>query len=273
MTPRIDARLVSSLTPRDRDILDSLARYRLFSSDLIRRLHFADSHHGKDAGARSVNRVMHRLEALHLVTRMDQRIGGYQGGSSSLSWQLSLGGHKLVAALTGQPPLSPLPASSWLFAQHTLAIAEVAIGLTEAERAGAFDVLRLDTEPQCWQDFVTTSGTAGRLKPDLYVVTADADFEEHTFIEVDLGTEHQPTLARKARTYRSYRDSGRHEATHGVFPRVLWVTPDHRRQAAVQAAVAPTTGEQDGLHLVVTFDDLPGPLAPTPTPLEQGSSP
>lgn len=273
MSPRIDARLIGALTPRDRDILDSIDRYRLLSSSLIRRLHFAPSHQGKDAGARSVNRVMHRLESLHVVSRMDQRIGGYQGGSTSLSWQLSLGGHKLMASLTGQPQHSPLPTSSWLFAQHTLAIADVAIGLTEAERLGAFDLLRLDTEPQCWQDFVTPSGIARRLKPDLYVVTADDNFEEHAFIEVDLGTEHQPTLARKARTYRSYRDSGRHESTHGVFPRVVWVTPDRRRQGAVQTAVAATTGEQDGLHLVVTFDDLPGPLAPTPAPQKQGSSP
>ena len=268
---RLDARLVNSLTPRDRDILDSLARYRLLSSTLIRRLHFAGTHHGKDAGARSVNRVMHRLESLHLISRMDQRIGGYHGGSTSLSWQLSLSGHKLMAVLTGRPGPSPLPASSWLFAQHTLAIAEVAIGLTEAEQSGAFDLLRIDTEPQCWQDFVSSTGVAQRLKPDLYVVTADEDFEEHSFVEIDLGTEHQPTLTRKARTYRSYRDSGRHEATHGVIPRVVWVTPDRRRQSAVQAAVAATTGDQDGAHLVVTFDDLPGPLVPAPA--QQGSSP
>lgn len=269
MTPQIDARLVASLTPRDRSILDSLAHYRLLSSSLIRRLHFADSHHGKDGGARAVNRVMHRLEALHLVSRMDQRIGGYQGGSSALSWQLSLSGHKLMAALNGTTKRSPLPATSWLFAQHTLAIAEVAVGLIDAGQSGGFEVLRIDTEPACWQEFVTDSGVVERLKPDLYVVTADADFEEHSFVEVDLGTEHQPTLARKARAYLRYRASGRHEAAHGVFPRVVWVTPDRRRQAAVQAAV----GATDGLQLVVTFDDLPGPLAPAPAPGAQGSSP
>lgn len=273
MTPTLDARLVASLTPRDRDILESLARYRLLSSSLIRRLHFAESHHGKDAGARSVNRVLHRLEALHLVSRMDQRIGGYRGGSSALTWQLSLSGHKLQAALTGTPRRSPLPESSWLFAQHTLAIAEVAIGLLEAQTPGTFEVLRLDTEPNCWQDFVTTSGVAERLKPDLYVVTADADFEEHAFVEVDLATEHQPTLIRKARAYLRYQASGRHEAAHGVFPRVVWVTPDQRRQAAVEAALAATPGAQEGRQVVVTFDDLPGPLAPSRAPDQQGSIP
>lgn len=273
MTPRLDARLISSLTPRDHNILQSLSRFRLLSSSLIRRLHFAGTHHGKDAGARSVNRVMHRLESLRLISRMDQRIGGYQGGSTGLTWQLSPSGHKLMATLTGQPQRSPLPASSWLFAQHTLAIAEVAVGLTEAERSGAFEVLKLDTEPQCWQDFVTTTGAAQWLKPDLYIVTANNDFEEHAFIEVDLSTEHRPTLTRKARTYQRYHASGRHEATHGVFPRVVWVTRDHRRQAIVKAAVADTAGDQQGIHLVITFDDLPGPLAPSPTPDEQGSSP
>lgn len=273
MTPKIDARLVASLTPRDRDILDSLARYRLLSSSLIRRLHFADSHHGKDGGARAVNRVMHRLESLHLVSRMDQRIGGYQGGSTALSWQLSIGGHKLVAALNGIARRSPLPASSWLFAQHTLAIAEVAIGLIDSGRSGGFDILRLDTEPTCWQEFVTTSGVVERLKPDLYLVTADADFEEHSFVEVDLGTEHQPTLARKARAYLRYKASGRHEVAYGVFPRVVWVTPDRRRQTAVQAALAATTDISNGLQLVITFDDLPGPLGPAPMPSAQGSSP
>ena len=266
MSTTADARLLEALTPRDRDILDSLARYRLLSSTLIRRLHFSD-HHGKDEGARATNRIMSRLEKRHLVTRMDQRIGGFQGGSSSLTWQLSSSGHRIHAALTGLPPRSPLPSSSWLFAMHTLGIAEVAVGLIEAERRGAFEVLAIQTEPACWQEFLSAPGSTQRLKPDLYVVTANTDFEEHSFVEVDLGTEHRPTLQRKARAYDRYRASGRHEAQHGVFPRVVWVVRDSRRQKAVEAALAPPAAGTDAqLHLVTTFDDLPGVLAPHPPP-------
>lgn len=270
MTASSDARLVQALTPRDRDILDSLERFRLLSSTLIRQLHFGD-HHGKDDGARATNRVMSRLEKLHLVSRLDQRIGGFQGGSSSLTWQLSLSGHRLQAALTGRPQRSPLPASSWLFAQHTLGVAEVAVGLVRAERAGDFEVLRLDTEPACWQEFLSLTGVVQHLKPDLYVVTANAAFEEHSFVEVDLGTEHRPTLQRKAKAYGRYRASGRHEAAHGVFPRVIWVVPDQRRRRAVEAALAPVEAEQGRLHAVATFADLPDLLAPHPPP--EGAEP
>ena len=266
MSTTADARLLESLTPRDRDILDSLARYRLLSSTLIRRLHFSD-HDGKDEGARATSRIMSRLEKRHLITRMDQRIGGFQGGSSSLTWQLTTSGHRIHSALTGLPQRSPLPKSSWLFAMHTLSIAEIAVGLLDAERAGAFEVLTIQTEPACWQEFMGPSGNLQRLKPDLYVVTANAEFEEHSFVEVDLGTEHRPTLQRKARAYDRYRASGRHEAQHGVFPRVVWVVRDSRRQHAIEAALAPPVAEaQAQLHLVTTFDDLPDVLAPHPPP-------
>ncbi len=266
MSTTADARLLEALTPRDRDILDSLARYRLLSSTLIRRLHFSD-HHGKDQGARATNRIMGRLEKRHLVTRMDQRIGGFQGGSSSLTWQLSTSGHRIHAVLSGLPQHSPLPKSSWLFAMHTLGIAEVAVSLVEAERAGAFEVFTIQTEPACWQEFMGPSGAPLRLKPDLYVITADAEFEEHSFVEVDLGTEHRPTLQRKARAYERYRASGRHEAQHGVFPRVVWVVRDSRRQKAVEAALAPPAASTEAqLHRVTTFDALPHVLGPHPPP-------
>lgn len=266
MTASADARTLVALSPRDRDILESLERFRLLSSTLIRQLHFAD-HHGNDDGARAVNRVMSRLEKLRLVSRMEQRIGGYNGGSTSLTWQLSLSGQRLQAALTGRPQRSPLPASSWLFAMHTLGVAEVAVGLLQAQQAGDFELLRLDTEPACWQEFVSLTGALQRLKPDLYVVTANAEFEEHSFVEVDLGTEHRPTLQRKARVYARYRASGRHEAAHGVFPRVVWVVPDERRRAAVEAALAPLEADHGpGLHLVVTFAAIPGVLGPHPPP-------
>lgn len=266
MTANSDARTLAALSPRDRDILDSLERFRLLSSTLIRQLHFADLH-GKDDGARAVNRVMSRLEQLRLVSRMEQRIGGFQGGSTSLTWQLSLSGHRLQGALTGRAQQSPLPASSWLFAMHTLGVAEVAVGVLHAERARDLELLRLDTEPACWQEFVSLTGALQRLKPDLYVVTANAAFEEHSFVEVDLGTEHRPTLQRKARVYARYRASGRHEAAHGVFPRVVWVVPDERRRAAVEAALTPVEADHSpGLHRVVTFGAVPGVLGPHPPP-------
>ena len=266
MSTASEARLLESLTPRDREILDSLAQYRLLSSSLIRRLHFSD-HHGNDAGARATNRIMSRLEKRHLVTRMDQRIGGFQGGSSSISWQLSSSGQRVHAVLTGLPQRSPLPKTSWLFAMHTLGIAEVAVDLLEAERTGAFEVLTLHTEPACWQEFLSPSGVTQRLKPDLYVVTANADFEEHSFVEIDLGTEHRPTLQRKARAYERYQASGRHEALHGVFPRVVWAARDGRRRKAIEAALTSIAPERHTqLHTVTTFNELLDVLSPHPPP-------
>ena len=67
------------------------------------------------------------------------------------------------------------------------------------------------------------------LKPDAAVVVRLGEYEDRWFIEMDLGTESAPTLARKCELYRRYWQSGTEQARNDVFPRVLWVVQDPRR--------------------------------------------
>jgi hypothetical protein len=59
--------------------------------------------------------------------------------------------------------------------------------------------------------------------------SADAEYEQHWFIEVDRGTESLPTVLRQCDRYESYRRSGAAQAEVGVFPIIVWVVPDDRR--------------------------------------------
>ena len=52
---------------------------------------------------------------------------------------------------------------------------------------------------------------------------SSTDYDDHWFVEVDLGTESLPTLLRKCGQYEAYRASGIEQAQLGVFPMVLWV--------------------------------------------------
>lgn len=268
MTPPDATALLDSLTTRDLAILESVQRFRLLSTSHIRRLHFAQGHATTSAATRATGRVLARLEEHALLVRLRQRIGGERGGSSSLVWQLGSSGDRLLRALTGRKQRRRYVEPSTLFARHTLAVAEQAVRLTEATGAGQMELLRLDPEPACWRSFMTGTGVAGWLKPDLYVITAHADFEDHTFIEIDLGTEHTPAVLRKAKIYQGYQATGRHEAEHGVFPAVAWVVPDPARKAALQAALAADKAIDPALFRVLTSDHLVAALTSASTDID-----
>lgn len=266
MTATDPTTLLDALGGRDLAILESIQRFRLLSTNHIRRLHFAHGHATSSAAVRATGRVLARLEALGLVTRLRQRIGGERGGSSSLAWQLGSTGDRLLRALTGRKQRRRYVEPSTLFARHTLATSEQAVRLIEAAAAGRVELLRLDPEPACWRSFLTGPGIVTWLKPDLYVVTANIDFEDHTFIEIDLGSEHPPVVIRKAKVYQRYRATGRHEAEHGVFPAVAWVVPNEGRQAALQAALRADRDIDPSLFRVVTAASLIDAVTPGEPP-------
>jgi hypothetical protein len=94
------------------------------------------------------------------------------------------------------------------------------------------------------------------LKPDLYAVTASADFEDSWFIEVDRGTESLPTLLRKCSQYEDYRRSGVEQRDRGVFPLALWLVPDERRKQALATSLNKARNLDNSLFRAATFDEL-----------------
>lgn len=267
------ASLIESLSERDLAILESLRTHRALTTVLIRRLHFpiggepreagtGKSHATEMAAAVATIRVLTRLESRRLITRLQRRIGGVRAGSTGIVWQLGAAGERLLRAQHGDPARRRYSEPSPAFIAHTLAAAGLAIQLQELARQGAIELLRLEAEPEAWRTFLSAHGARQWLKPDLFAITADGDYENHVFIEADNATEHMPVIVRKALQYQQYANTGIHQQEHGLFPAVVWVVPGKKRQAAVRAAL---TSEQRLQSLataevfqVVTTEEFPG---------------
>jgi hypothetical protein len=251
MSPAAVTSLLLRLSERDVAILGSLREHRLLKTDHVRRLHFAHGHATVAAAAGATMRVLTRLADHTLVSRLERRIGGVRAGSSGIVWQLGSTGERLLRTMHGEKHrrryVEPTPA----FAAHTLAVAELAVQLHELREKGLLELIALETEPSCWRSFVGQHGILEWLKPDLYVVTASGDYEDHWFFEADLATEHPPVVVRKAKVYQRYAATGAHQARHGLFPVVTWVVPDTARQRAIEAALSADPALQSALFRVV----------------------
>jgi hypothetical protein len=108
----------------------------------------------------------------------------------------------------------------------------------------------VQTEPACWR--IAASFGDRMLKPDLFAVTASADYEDHWYIEVDRATESLPTLLRKCAQYEDYRRTGAEQQDHGVFPLVIWIVPDDARAAKLRAAIAASRSLDRDLYRICT---------------------
>lgn len=260
MNARLTTTIATQLSDRDQAILASLEQFRLLNTRQIQRLHFAD-HKSELAAARAAARVMQRLESLGMVSSLERRIGGIRKGSASHIWQLAATGERFLRATRGQAQRRRFMEPGLTFVNHTLAVNDIAVGLLEASHnIEGFAVEELVTEPKNWRSYLGPHGETRWLKPDLYVVTVHQDdegeYEEHTFLEIDLGTEHLPRIQAKCRMYAAYQATGAYQAAHGLFPAVVWLTtPNPARKAALRAAVAATKGLPGGLFRVTDPED------------------
>lgn len=246
--------LKDRLTERDYQLLRDVEKYRLLTTRHIQRLHFDPIHPTPTASARACNRSLSRLRDVRVLRALDRRIGGTRAGSAGFVWYVGPAGERVLRTL------DPTPESgrrnyrepSRHFVEHTLAVAELAVQAIEAGRHGHLEVLQLETEPASWQESLSPFGTVQMLKPDLRLITARGDYEEHWFIEADLASEHLPVIVRQCTAYQTFRATGRYQAAHGLFPAVLWVTPTEARAAALRAAVARSAGLDPALYRVCT---------------------
>ncbi|MCC9710219.1 replication-relaxation family protein [Streptomyces sp. MNU76] len=263
----------STLSERDLDILGSLRDHRLLTTALIRRLHFPSGgqhtpqgtseegslpkRHATEAAASvATMRVLSRLESHGLVARLFRRIGGVRAGSNSLIWQLTSAGERLTRQGNDEGKRRRYLEPSAAFTFHTLATAELAVELHELAGNGAIELVDLESEPDCWRTFLAPHGAKQWLKPDLFAITAGGEFEDHWFLEADLGTEHTPVIVRKATTYQQYAATGTHQSEHEVFPVVAFVVPDERRKGTIEAALKTESTTREsfaaGMFRVVT---------------------
>lgn len=253
------------LTDRDVRILHDLDAYRLLTTRQIQRLHLPVRPYGDHASVggatRGTTRVLGRLGERRAIQRLRRRIGGVKHGSALTIWQLGPAGERYLRALDGLPPRRYLEPGA-AFTDHTLAVADIAVMLTERSRTEQYDLLELASEPSCWRRYSIASGTTVTLKPDLLVVTADQTTETHSFVEVDRGTEHLPQVLRKCHRYQDYATTGTEQANRGLFPAVVWVTPDLTRAEAIRSAIRADPSLSPSLFWVVAVDQALSQLAP-----------
>jgi len=246
VTSKTLAELQTSLTERQRAILQTLDRVRLATSLQLERLHFPD------VTRRQARRALTRMASQRLLLRLPRVVGGSSAGSAGYVFGLDAAGARLLAPdvrRRRQPWNVGLP-----FLAHTLAVTELYVRLVEAHRLGHLELASFTTEPACWRSF---SGAYGRatLKPDAYVVARLDRYEDSWFIEADRSTEPASTLMRKCEQYRRYWQTGREQDRTGVFPRVLWLVPDRRRHDVLVSVFGRQPADTWHLFTVTTFDE------------------
>lgn len=235
--------IADQLTDRDHAILRSVHDHRFLTVQQIQALHFANL--APTSARRTTKRVLARLRSLRVLGALTQTIGGARAGSQGLVHYVGAVGDRILRGRSGRDARRTYEPSA-RFVKHRLAIADAHISLIEADRDDAIELVSSAVEPATWRTYIGIGSARRTLKPDLFAETATDDNLVHAwFIEVDLGTEHIPTLLAKCREYEAYRQTGIEQDRHGGFPIVIWsmTHPDsanaaRRREALVKAIAA-----------------------------------
>lgn len=254
-------RLGSQLSERDWAIVRFLHQHRYATTSQLRRSFFRE-HASQSASTRACVRVLDRLLTQRILTRLERRIGGVRHGSASFVWCLDVIGDRLTRA-KGNPRRRGYE-PSFAFLAHTLAVTDIHVQLDEGAHAGAFRLTAVQVETEAWRPYVAPGGAQRILKPDLMVTVSSESYDDHWYLEIDLGTESLPVLLRKSTVYEDYRRTGRAQAEHGVFPRVLWVLPTSARVTRLQTAIAAAAVLPDRLFTCITAEDLIATLRTPP---------
>jgi hypothetical protein len=227
--PRLLA-LADAMPLRDRAIVETVARLTLVSGRQLTDLLFSDVPH-LGTRTRRAGRVLGRLVEQRVLDHLERRRGGFGGGSSAWVYALGPAGRRVVAYWAGEglPRSRSAHEPGAMWTAHTLAISDLYIRLRQAERVGRGELLAFDVEPACWRRYSRLGGTAGVLKPDVYVEVGAGDWIDSFFIEQDMGSEHRGQLTRQHHAYAEHFRAGVEQAKTGIYPGVLWVVPDAKR--------------------------------------------
>ncbi|WP_284742819.1 replication-relaxation family protein [Amycolatopsis sp. RTGN1] len=235
-------------------ILADLQTLRLMTGGQVLRQHFPGGQ--PETQARKARAALARFHRLGLVVRLRRRVGGVRAGSQGYVYGLTGLGLAVLDVDSPTPKrhrrvVETKPA----FADHTLAITELHVQLTEFSREHPAARLDFAAEPQCWRTFPGPGGVPLTLKPDAHVHVERDGYELTSFVEVDMATESLPTIHRKLDVYISYWRSGLEQARHEVFPRTWWTVPTPARRDAIQSVIRRLPTEAQGLFAVCLADE------------------
>jgi hypothetical protein len=243
--------LVTRLSSRERQILESVAKLRFVRSDQIRRVFFAELT-TEGARTRICRRTLQGLAGSGLLRRLERRIGGTRAGSDGRVYTLSPAGRRLVAYWQGAglPSDRGVHEPGLAFLAHALELGDLYVLLVEADRTGITELISFEAEPT--REYVSAIGRQLTLRPDAFVRLGVGAYEQLSFCEIDRGTEGRGALVRKCRAYQDYHRSGREQTQYGLFPRVVWIAPGTRRARYLAELIATLPEEDRRLFAVGT---------------------
>jgi len=209
---------------------------------------------GGFAGLKSatpLKRTLKRLTDRGVLVRLQLRIvGGSGGGSTTFVYQIGRVGGRLLGLPRDYPRYSAVD-------DHMLDTAECLVVLKRLEHSGVLTVLDYQGEDAAYREVAGV-----KLTPDLYVrVRLHASGRQlFRHLELDRATERLGQIAEKCgRYFQAYKlwDSEVHGA---VFPRVLFVVPDERRQREIARVIAKQPQEARPIFQVCVMADFPACL-------------
>lgn len=246
----------AALSERDREVLTAVQRYRYLLTGQIQRLYFYSAA-TPTAAHRAAARALKRLRGLGLVDHLARRIGGVRAGSGGLVWHLTHAGERLLRLHEQTTsPVRRFFEPSPYFLAHSLAVAEVAVNLTEICREQhSMKLTALQPEPECWRTY-SEYGSMLSLKPDLFAIAVSGQYEDRWFIEVDLATESPSKVVDKCERYHKYYRSGLEQQEAGVFPLTVWIVPTAERKEKLIKHIREAFDKQPRLFTIITKDEL-----------------
>lgn len=254
--------LSRKLDLREMEILKYLHKVKFASSNQLRRVFFAE-HKNETAGLRACNRTTKRLKHFGVIDHLERQIGGKSanscGGSSGKVWTFTGAGYNLLklgnAKLKAHRKRLYEP-TSILFLEHMLAINEVYTKLLELDRTKLIELLDVQHEPRCWRTFKSSKQVDTFLKPDLYVNLVLNEYEDNYFLEIDRATEAPSKVIKKCKQYILYHNSGVEQRVNGIFPFVVWITPDEKRREQLDRHIKQQLPKAEMLFRVITMQEL-----------------
>ena len=281
-SPTVAAARFSSLVPApihpmQARLLALVAAHRFATTTQLARL-TAPEYASPASALRQTQRHLASLAQQRLLTSLERRIGGWQGGSAVTIWAATTRGQRLVAPEGEEVPRRQRPREvSTTFLDHLLAITEVRTSIEEAVRQEADTEAAVALEPDCWRTALSPSGQVQVLRPDLAVTITSPAYEDRYLVEVDRATENPGRVIATCWRYQEHQAASAQASDGDVFPLVVWLVPGDRRRHRLERAIAHSTGLLRDLFRVIRLDQLPtlihgGPAAiPTPQATNQAS--
>ncbi len=237
--------------PKYRQLLEQLDRYRFATTHQLARANAA-SYRSHRSALRQTLRQLCLLKSHDYVTRLERRVGGWQGGSTIGIWAITTSGHRFLTGSTSRKRPHHI---STTFLEHCLAVTELQITAQEITAHTPSISVTMTTEPECWRSSLGPHGDTLTLKPDLEMRVDSAEYVDRYFVEVDRATENPARVIRKCWQYQQHRRTGLEQQHTGVYPAVVWVVPHHnRKQQLVRFIIA--EGLPQEMFVVITPDQF-----------------